>query len=389
MNKYVKVKNKIKYKISLNYIQDKKNMEENNTFINLTNDNGLIELFYIKIGSTWAIDTINLFIMCPFALFTSVLNLMSFQAFRKIKVQKSGIRNYFKIYSIAAFSFCAISLSGFLTRSPRLINVIFSYWCGLFRCKINIYQSTFYFFTNLLDCIIIMERLINFHTSFTEKFKFLNHSNVVCLATFLTTSTLSIANFFFYNIRDNSEFVEAIKSYEILQSFTYCRRVKSNFNAELLILLLLIIRDFLPLILEIILSVLLIKYFKVYLDERKRILYSNKKKKSNHLLSMHIVYRIANNSHSVDIKFKEKISNLENYNTKLTKMILWMSFCSILSHIGASYYYIIFMIYDNSLLAHSSLIIANCFILVKYATNFFFIYYFNGNFKKYINKFFL
>ena len=59
----------------------------------------LKEQFYLKIGSTWTLDSLFVYLNLPIAILGFVLNLISFRTFSKMKFRRKKIyHSYLKVY---------------------------------------------------------------------------------------------------------------------------------------------------------------------------------------------------------------------------------------------------------------------------------------------------
>ena len=59
-----------------------------------------ISLFNERIGSTWLLDSIYLFIITPIGFIGGILNLFSLFIMTKIKIKKTKLYQYLKFYSL-------------------------------------------------------------------------------------------------------------------------------------------------------------------------------------------------------------------------------------------------------------------------------------------------
>ena len=63
------------------------------------------EIFYLKIGSTWILDSLYVYLNTTMALVAFILNLISFLTFRKIDFKNKNLKRYFTYIVIAKFYF--------------------------------------------------------------------------------------------------------------------------------------------------------------------------------------------------------------------------------------------------------------------------------------------
>ena len=329
-------------------------------------ENSTTEMLYIKIGSTVTLDLLYLFIISPLGFFGFFLNILSFIIISKIQVKKIQLKIFFQAYTFASSLTCLLPAFLFLTRSPRYVQTFKSYYSGIYRCKIMPFNLTTFFLINLLDCFILLERSSHFKV-YLKKIASINPYIIVVTFSCICI-TLDIPNFITHEQRFDKEFDDALNNYSQLVQFTYCKRNK-NILFTIFPIISIIIKDILLLIIEIFLATCSIILFKNYIKDIKF-------KKINMIESTHIR---RNNSRNVDVI--PAIEKLSGFNIKLTKITIFLSISSILSHIGLLICYIVFFLNDNSILAHSSYMFCLVFLYIKCFSTFLVFYHFNKSFR--------
>ena len=78
--------------------------------------------------------------------------------------------------------------------------------------------------------------------------------------------------------------------------------------------------------------------------------------------------------------------DLNHFNKKLTQMTIYLSICSNLTHALIVSNYFIYGSDDNSILVHSTTLVAFIFALIKYISNFLFFYFFNKHFQIFVKN---
>jgi hypothetical protein len=332
-----------------------------------------IELFYLKIGSTVVLDLLYFLVISPLGFFGFFLNLLSFIIISKIQIKKIQLKIYFQAYTIACSLTCLLPAFLFLTRSPRYVQTYKSYYIGIYRCKIMPFNLTTFFFINLLDCFILLERSSHFRT-FLKKIAKINPHLVVFTFTCICIS-LDFPNYITNDQRFDYEFDEAFNNYSILIQFTYCKRNK-NVLVTIFPIVSIIVKDILLLVFEISLAIYSIVLFKNYIKKMKLKNFTNKRISFKEPIEFE-----PKKLTSFDIISSRAIAKLKDYNLKLTKVTIFLSVCSISSHIGLLICYVIFFLNDNSILAHSSYMLCLLFLYLKCFSTFAVFYRFNQNFR--------
>ena len=129
------------------------------------------ENFYLKIGSTWTLDTIYLAIISPLGFIGFLLNMICFLTLVKINIKTNDIKlyEYLKVYSLNSALICLILGFSFTTLSPRYFTYFYNPFVKFYICYIFGYIIvSLSFCNNLLDILITFDRI----SIFTPKFNF-------------------------------------------------------------------------------------------------------------------------------------------------------------------------------------------------------------------------
>ena len=350
------------------------------------------ELYFNKMGSYNLLDSLFIFVSLPFGIVGFVLNLISLISFLKINFSKPILKDYLAIYSFVSIVVCFITIFYPFSRQLRTLQLAYSYFMSLIRCKLIGLGITLYFFVNLIDCIILFERISNFNDCFKIILKIKPY--LVCIGIILLTNIINLPSYLVNNIRKETDFNYILKTQNqtYLDDFSYCEKNLFFYTnlGSIIIYLTTFIRDILTQIIQITISIYSIYMFKRYL---------NKKVYLNHLSRTIIVsninqnnytesrYSKANNVSIGSIIIQNKIlTRVETFNIRLTKMTIYLSIITIFSHFGLLLIYISYGSDNNSAWAHYMTFLTIIIVQLKYISNFLFFYFFNKKFRIYVHR---
>ena len=378
------------------------------------------EYFYNRIGSYLILDYLFIYFIVPIGIIGFVLNLIIFIAFLKINfIKKPILKSYFIIYTFVSFTVCANSVWYSLTRAPRFFpDFAYNYLTAFVRCKLLAVGITLNFFSNILDCFILCERLSNINDKFKKILNF--NSYYVCLIVFILANLINIPQYYVNIIRDESEFYDAMNNTHILSTFTYCRKEVFFYtlNGNITLYLVTFIRDILTLIIEIIMIIYSIRLFKLYLKQQSNsrieividyVNHSNLSKSITPPLQLNLQVPDQINLHHhrerqqretpkqrqlsgmMSLNSHQKIIIVENFNNKLTRMSILISSMSVLSHIGLAFVYLSngSETTINTFWTHIATLITILLVQLKYISNFFLFFFYNKNFRIFVYKIFI
>ena len=124
----------------------------------------LSQVFYADIGSTWILDSINIYLVSSIGFIGCVLNLLCFVIFSKIQSSHVNLYFYFKAKSVISSMQCLIIMFKFISFSPRYMHMIaVSTFASIYRCTITSYiYTSLVFIINVFDIFILLEKLSDF-----------------------------------------------------------------------------------------------------------------------------------------------------------------------------------------------------------------------------------
>ena len=122
----------------------------------------ILELFYTKIGSSWLLDSLYLYLVIPLTVIGFLLNLLSFLVFFNLNVRKTLINKYLMFYTLCSCLILLNVLIDALSRIPRYSSVAFDPFIIFHRCVLSNFGFAFVFFISILDIFILFERLTHF-----------------------------------------------------------------------------------------------------------------------------------------------------------------------------------------------------------------------------------
>ena len=328
------------------------------------------EAFYQRIGSTWVIDSIYLAVISPMGLIGFVLNLFCFGVLLKIKIKGTKTYEYLKIYSLNSALICLAFGFFFISNSPRYFKDFTNYYVKFFTCRIFGYGTiSLYFFNNLLDILIILDHIAIFKPKLNVLH--LHKPYILCSIIFIACFSINSCYFFSTDIVSNEVFFQS-------NSISYCEQNEFGKTSHgfLLNMIVIILRDIVTLILEIISSVLLIYYY----DKYKK-------------MSLQILAR-ENRINEVNV-LNKTILELNRHKREKRQQLLFMtiilSIFSFVTHIivAVVFVFLVFVIFENRLIFFSMVLFGSFSMVFKHFLTIFILYFFNVNFKKKFDKLFL
>lgn len=325
----------------------------NNVSINTTDD------FCLKAGSSSTIDSFYLFIISPIGFIGFILNLICFIILVcQSRSTNANIIKYLQIYSLNSCILCLLYGFMFITQSPRFFSIIaFSDIGKLYRCKIFGYLSmTLYFFGNMLNILIVFDRLSVFLNEKLYNFN-AKRSYTKCIIIFLMCIIINSPILISFK---NENMINSTNTIDICEQTLLADTTHSFvFN-----LMLYFLRDILTLIVEIMITVLSYYY------------YANKIKNIHEY--HHVILFNSPNYIKITIKDDRKKGN------QVLLMTIYLSIVSIVFHLMVSLViYIGAKIDDKHIIQYAALnLILVSSIGMKHFLNGFIIYKFMSKFNK-------
>jgi hypothetical protein len=327
-----------------------------NLTINLT------DAFLTSIGSTLFTDVMFTFLSSPISLLGFVLNALSFFTFHQITKNSNNnltMYRYLKLYCGNSGLLCFLLMFSVYSYSTRFFGLKFNLFARIYRCVIISYvTSTLYFFGNIMDTIISIERL----SIFIPKFQILKKYSTILIGglVMLLCSVVNLPSMLRYYVKSDQEVLNDL----VHQTFSFCGK-GILFNNDLLLILNIFIRDVLTLILELFFAALSCYFYHKFQVKKNRIRVIETKQDQTP-------------NQSSDTKSK-KIKEDRDF----TLMVIYLSMLSVLCHLVVFVTFVYFILHNGSMLnlMASISIFLNA---LKHMLNFFIFYRFDRNFRSFL-----
>ena len=308
-------------------------------------------------GSTWVTDGIYLFLISPLCIIGFVLNMLSlFIIFRIKKNNSSVLYPYLKVYCINSSFLCLIASFSFLVYSSRFVGHFLNYYASIYKCIIGSYVATsLYFFGNILDILICVERL----SIFITRLKIIKSINpyLTSLILFVTCCFINLPTCLRTKVKEN-EIIQKELIHSLNNSVPYSICGSGPLASNIILNgINMIIRDFLTLIVEIGASIYVIIKYKQHKNLKR------------------------------SLKLNNTTNQQYTHDKRLTQMTLYLSLISILTHLTIFITFILFLISIDDITIGFLIMLSIWSITFKHEVNFFVFYKFNSNFRFLLLKF--
>jgi hypothetical protein len=330
---------------------------------NLTQFN---EKVYLKIGSKWFYDGFYLYILLPWAIMNTFLNLISFYILNKMELRQNAkkLYIYLKIYLICCAIMSIGGMTMFVSYSPLYVSFGLSYFARLLRCQINLFLLILlHFYAYILDILIISERLSQFSWHSSNSFIKRNSPYKIAIIAFILCTLINMPSMYWHSIKTDEEFIRDL--IENPDTFSYCSQTKfaSTPLGAVLSLSMLAIKDIFTLFLEIILNIILIVYYVKFLRNKSRI-----------QLNGYIIIQRGKN--------RNRLLRFPSSDKNLFFLTILFSMISFFSHFFSAFSTLLFISYKlDPLNANLVIIITSIISSIKYFSNFWILFIFNMNFR--------
>lgn len=149
---------------------------------------------------------------------------------------------------------------------------------------------TFFAFGNILNNLITLERLSNFIDRLKKLIKIRPYFNSFVL--FLVCNIFHLPLYLFYTLKTDEEFNDALTNYNSAKNFQYCGvdPLFENLYTKITIFFLLLFRDIFTCILEIILNITTIRYWRKFLAKKSNLQNQAVKRKNESKLTVMTIY---------------------------------------------------------------------------------------------------
>ncbi len=135
--------------------------DSNNSIENENYPYQVEQALFAKLGSfDWWVDQVFLYFMIPLAIICSLLNILTMIGLRRLNSKKCLIYKYMKVYTLVSILICISVFLSCLQHLPRYWAFSKSYIARVYTCYMGlIFNNTMFFFGNILNILIILERL--------------------------------------------------------------------------------------------------------------------------------------------------------------------------------------------------------------------------------------
>lgn len=172
----------------------------NQKILNQTLD--LKEQFILNMRSNWWVDALYLYLITPMGIAGVFLNTLSLIIFI-YSSSKVLLFRYMRIYTAFCILIAFIQVFTFYLSSIRLYDLSISYIGRFYKCYLTIGATFLFFYTNVLDVVISVERAINFSVKY-QSFK--NISTVkLSIFLFFICLLINLPNNFSQDMVDETE----------------------------------------------------------------------------------------------------------------------------------------------------------------------------------------
>ena len=350
-----------------------------------------IDYWLTTYASTWVFDSIYLFVITPLGILGFISNILCFYILRNKEFENKSIFGYFKVISINSSILCLIQATLFTSLTYRYFPFFNSYEANWYCTVIYLPVSNInLLFGSLMDICLSLERCSIFNISIKALFK----PKVYKLSLVLFAISVLIGlPYFFVNIPHYYDWPIGKDQYYRIYSWTVTQFGKTV-AGEIITYLILIARDLVFLVAEIVLNIMTLVLFSNYLKNRAKVLdnrtlistlptYSNPTN-SSHVVSNVGAQQSQGNGKKTDSNKKANVGHGQRFSSQdksLTVMIIAICFFSIIIHIfylAANLTLFSNNSYDSSSVG-SFVVFLSTF---KHFSNILFLYFFNPNFKK-------
>ena len=331
-----------------------------------------LELF----GMAFTTDYLILYLIGSISILGGFLNLLSFYILTKRPFNNTQLFQYLKVYVINSSILCFMSSTNFVMTTYYVFDFTNTYSARAYGTFFFIVVvTTAHFYGGVLDIYISLERMFYFIPSLNNwiiKFKY----KKVCLILFVAVLVLNFP-FFFIN---SPAFIDV--QLNETETFRIWYFGLSSFGmskaGQITSFVTYSIRDVLTLLVEVVLNMLSVILLKRYIRKKKAVLNAapNKTESTSNTQTEALPAAAVNRG--------EVLARL---NTNLTIMVFIMCLFSTLAHVFLITCTTNFL-FSQDMLACGLCYLANLFVSIKHASNFFIFVFFNSFFRDEFRKLF-
>ena len=320
-------------------------------------------------GASFLIDSIKAYLYTPFGILGFILNLISFVIFNLKEFKNQPLYSYLRIFTLNSILIEGLQATSFLVTTYKYFDfsntyASFFYYSYVHRSTL----STAYFYGNVLDVLITLERICQLN----KKFTILKKASPLLLC-FVSLVMCIIINIPFFMINNFSYVDVKTGPSEIFRLFyfnysTFAR----SFLGKILTYVVYAIRDAFTLVSQFVFGIILIILIKSFSNRRKRLF---------NLGSPPIPDDSSLNSDSTkpskNIETRKRDSNIDR---NVTLMVVFMCVLSSVEHLFVLVSTVYFYYIVNSF-GYILSLTADFIIILKSLSNFFLFFFFNKLFR--------
>ena len=234
-----------------------------------------MQLLFAKIKSSWLLDSLYLFVLTPLSAVSIVLNMLSFATLSAICGATStnnyhkALYQYLRIHSLNSMFGLLVIFFSFVSLSPRYFAFALGLAARYYRCMILSSVTTLYFFKNVLDMVIALERL-SLLVTWLRRFR-TKSPQLLCLGVFVACALVNSPSYFIAQPKSDADFFNITTD-----SYPYCEQLaffKTNLGKSITMGVF-VVRDLVPIVVEITFSVLAVQQLRRFRREYS-VQYSN------------------------------------------------------------------------------------------------------------------
>ena len=249
-----------------------------------------VDYWFDKFGYPKYVDIISTFIILPTGLISFALNLLTFMVLRKECFLKSLFFRYMRVYIINGAILSIICSTVFILLAQRMFSFTNTYDGMAYNYIFTLLQPIFFLFSCFLEIFILIERSMYFLPKRFRKMQNINFNKLI-LFLFLFCVILHIPTFFFFIPAYEDVHLDRNTMFRIwymaVTNFSY------TLTGKVLTYLQYLMRDFLPLIMKLILNTMLVYLAKSYVKKLK----NEKLANAQHVLNVSIDVNIQNENY--------------------------------------------------------------------------------------------
>ena len=218
-------------------------------------------------------DKLFVYVIIPMASLGTLFNLISLVIFFKKSFKDVPLFKYMRVYTLASL-IVALSLIFSFHFSPYTFpELLFAYSTRIFNCKIvpSYVTAFFFFYGNVLDIFINIERALCFSNGF-KRFKKIS-PYVICLILLFLCVLINGPSYFLYDIVPDSE-LETVMRICSLSEFT------TSDLGELLLIISYVIQGPVILIILIVTNIIAVISYRRYLKRKEEAHHRNSPRRS-------------------------------------------------------------------------------------------------------------